>query len=257
MAYIVNYNAMEAEGAEIYTYLTAERLSRILAEKVQNLIKDSIITGQEFNIALSGGSTPRMLFEHMVKSYRNSDPGIWDNVRFYWVDERCVPPDHPESNYRMANETLLRYISHSNDYVFRMQGENDPYKESVRYAYLLNGQVPTVDDLPAFNLILLGMGKDGHTASIFPDQMELLWTDDLCGVGVHPESGQRRITLTGKVICNADHIFFLVTGKDKAKTLARIICRSGNYEEYPAAHIQARRGSLSWFLDDAAASLLD
>lgn len=225
----------------------------MLAEKILNMIRDSIISGRDFNIALSGGSTPRILFDHIAGLYQ--DPGLWDNVYIFWVDERCVPPDHPESNYRMVNQSLLRYLSHSDDHVFRMRGEEDPHREAERYGRLIHERVRLVQDIPVFDLILLGMGKDGHTASIFPDQLELLWTESLCDVGVHPGSGQRRITLTGKVINHADRVFFLVTGEEKANMVARIIC--GGPGDYPAAHINPTRGTLSWFLDEAAASLLD
>jgi 6-phosphogluconolactonase len=241
------------DKVQVYTFQSSEHLAHMLAEKVLNLVRDSIIAGNEFNIALSGGTTPRILFEHIAMNYK--DPGIWDNVRFYWVDERCVPPDHPESNYRMAREALLRYLSHSYDHVYRMRGEEDPHAEAERYARLLHDQLPTAGDLPVFDLVMLGMGRDGHTASIFPGQMELLWTDGFCGVGIHPETGQRRITLTGKVINNAERVFFLVTGEDKANIIGRILCGNREESEYPAAHIMPVRGTLTWFIDDAAASL--
>ena len=156
----------------------------------------------------------------------------------------------------MVNDTLLRKLPHSGDYVFRMMGEMDPQTEAERYRDLLKRQLPTANNLPVFDLVLLGMGKDGHTASIFPDQMELLHTDNLCDVGVHPESGQRRLTLTGKVINNADHVIFLVTGADKAKTVVEILGIGPQAETFPAFHIKPAHGNLSWFLDDSAARLL-
>jgi 6-phosphogluconolactonase len=251
----VNYRNMGPEESKIFTFPTTELLAQMLAEKVLNMVRQSIISGRNFNIALSGGSTPRVLFEHIARDYR--DPGIWDNSRFYWVDERCVPPDHPESNYRMAREALLRYLSHSYDNVFRIMGEEDPHREAERYGRLLMDQIPLTEGVPAFDLILLGIGRDGHTASIFPDQMELLWTDSPCAVAIHPDSGQRRITLSGRVINNADLVFFLVTGEEKADVVARIICKTGGFEEYPAAHIRPLYGILSWFLDDGAARLVN
>ena len=228
----------------------------MLTEKIQNLIRAALISGRGFNIALSGGSTPGILFEYIVKSYSKDDPGIWEKVHFYWVDERCVPPDHPESNYRMVNDTLLGKLPHSDNYVFRMRGEMEPQAEAARYSQLLKEQLPSVNELPVFDLVLLGMGKDGHTASIFPDQMELLYTDNLCDVGVHPESGQQRLTLTGRVINNADNVFFLVTGKDKATRLAEILGRGKQAETFPASYIKPVHGKLSWFLDNEAAKLL-
>ena len=248
---------MERESVKIITFRNRDRLAEMLAEKVLNLIRDSVIACREFNIALSGGSTPMMLFDHIAGSYRDIDPALWQNIRIYWVDERCVPADHPESNYHMADETLLRYLPHSNDLVFRMRGEEDPHEEAERYSRLLKEQLPAVNDLPAFDLVLLGMGNDGHTASIFPGQLELMWTDKLCDVGVHPESGQRRITLTGKVINNANHIYILVTGREKANMVARILCGGEPQDELPVAHIRPERGTLSWFLDDNAACLIN
>ena len=252
----VNYRKMSAGGPEIFSFRTKEDLIMMLAEKIQNLIRDTLISGRDFNIALSGGSTPGILFEYIVNSDQRDESGIWEKVRFYWVDERCVPPDHPESNYRMANDTLLSNLPHSDKYVFRMKGEMDPQTEAARYSQLLKGQLPSVNNLPVFDLVLLGMGKDGHTASIFPDQMELLSTENLCDIGVHPESGQHRLTLTGKVINNADHVFFLVTGADKATTVAEILGSGPQAENFPASHIKPVYGNLLWFLDDPAASLL-
>jgi 6-phosphogluconolactonase len=227
----------------------------LIAEKVLNLVRESIINDRSFNIALSGGSTPRLLFDTISAQYQ--DPGIWDRVSFYWVDERCVPPDHPESNYRMARETLLRYLSHSYDRVYRIRGEEDPHEEAERYGRLLREQLPQSRDLPAFDLIMLGMGGDGHIASIFPGQMELLWSEGPCAVAVQPDSGQRRITLTGKVINNADRVFILATGREKAAIVSRILCETGEYEDYPAAHVRPLSGNISWFLDDAAARFME
>ena len=190
---------MATDGTQIITLPGAEHLAQIIAEKVLNMVRQSIIAGRTFHIALSGGSTPRILFDHIAGEYR--DPEIWDGVNFYWVDERCVPPDHPESNYRMAKEALLRYLSHSYEHVYRIRGEDDPHEEAERYGRLLREKLPQARGLPAFDLVLLGMGRDGHIASIFPDQMELLLSDSPCAVAVQPESGQRRITLTGKVTC--------------------------------------------------------
>ena len=253
-ANIVSSDTMKNYDPRVFTFPGTEQLARILAEKVLDLIKNSIISERKFNIALSGGSTPRILFERFAKFY--SDPGIWDNVRFYWVDERCVPPDHPESNYRMAHETFLRYLSYSNQHVFRIRGEEDPHKEAERYSRLIHNHLPETDKFPTFDLVLLGMGGDGHTASIFPGQMELLGTDKVCDVAVHPGTGKRRITLTGKVINNAVNIFFLVSGEDKAKMVTRVICEGSGNEELPAAFIMPEHGTLTWFLDEAAASLL-
>ena len=147
-----------------YIFQNPETISIVLAEKVLNMLKDSVIRNKPFYIALSGGRTPKILFEHIASNYQ--DPSHWDNVYFYFVDERCVPPDHPESNYGTIYESLLRYLSLPLDNIHRMKGEEDPAKEAIRYEKLILEQVPVYNDFPCFDLVILGMGADGHTASI-------------------------------------------------------------------------------------------
>jgi len=236
-----------------YIFQNPETLSIILAEKVLNLLKDSIIQKKNFHIAVSGGSTPKILFEHIASEYQ--DPSHWDHVHFYFVDERCVPPENPESNYGMIYETLLRYLSLPHENIHRMRGELDPDTEVLRYEKLILDTVPLVDEIPCFDLVMLGMGEDGHTASIFPHEIDLFHSSELCEVGTHPETGQKRITLTGKVINNARNIFFLVTGKEKSAILARIL-EKGEMMNFPAGMVEALHGNLEWYLDNDAAKLL-
>ena len=225
-----------------------------MAEKMLNMLKNSNLEERLFHMAISGGSTPHILFAHLAKLYRDS--GLWETTRFYWVDERCVPPEHEESNYRMANESLLSYISLLHDQIYRMKGEEIPGREAKRYASLLREQVPQKNKIPCFDLVLLGMGPDGHMASIFPDRMDLLESERLCEVAKHPESGQDRITLTGRVINNADNVFFLVTGKNKAAMLSTVLGEKEDRLRFPAGHIRPVHGNLEWFLDQDAARLL-
>ena len=236
-----------------YIFQSPENLSIVLAEKVLNMIKDSIINKRPFHIAVSGGRTPKALFQLIASDYQ--DPRHWDDVHFYFVDERCVPPDHPDSNYGMVYEALLRYLSLSQDNIHRMKGELDPATEAVRYEKHILDRVPLYNDLPCFDLIVLGMGADGHTASVFPHEIDLFHSADLCEVGTHPETGEKRITLTGKVINNARNIFFLVTGKEKSVILSRILDREEKIQ-YPAGLVEAVHGSLEWYLDNDAARLL-
>lgn len=226
-----------------------------MSEEVIRLASESIQAGLPFNIALSGGSTPSVLFEKIASS--TEDQELWQGVNLFWVDERCVPPDHQESNYRMTDEALIRPLSLSYDHVFRMMGEEEPHAEAERYEAILQSALPAREGLPCFNLILLGMGTDGHTASIFPDQMELLSSTRICGVGRHPGTGQRRITLTGPVINNAERVCFMITGPEKADVLASIFQQGEESKEYPAAHIKPDPGILEWYVDEAAAKSLD
>jgi len=205
----------------------------------------------KINIAVSGGSTPVMLFSLLAEE--NKFKVQWSGVNFYWADERCVRPDDAQSNFGSANNTLFRNTNIPKENIHRIFGENEPDEEAVRYSAVLRKNIAQVNNLPQFDLILLGTGEDGHTASIFPDQMELLTSEKNCAVAVHPESNQNRITLTGKVISNAERIYFLVTGNSKARVIESILNKKGDYLKYPAAHIHPDNGVLKWYLDKEAA----
>lgn len=206
-------------------------------------------------VALSGGSTPRVLFKHWAERYRDRIP--WEKIHFFWGDERCVPPDHPESNYGMTKALLLDRIDIPKENIHRIRGEENPLLEAERYGEEIRRWVKIKDGTPVFDLILLGMGEDGHTASIFPNQMELLTDANICQVATHPDTGQQRITLTGPVINNAELVTFLVTGSTKAAIVREIITQADNRRQYPAAFIQPNPGELCWFLDQAAAQAIE
>ena len=137
-----------------------------------------------------------------------------------------------------------------------MQGEGNPIKEALRYQKMLEKELPLQDGFPIFDLVLLGMGDDGHTASIFPDNMELLQSDQAVAVGVHPVSGQERITLTGKTILEAKQVVFLITGSSKATVLREIIKHEPQGEDYPAFYVAKNAKSADFYLDRDAAALL-
>ncbi len=203
-----------------------------------------------FRLVLSGGSTPRLLFQLLAESYRERID--WSRLHLFWCDERCVPPDDEESNYRTARELLLSRVPIPESQVHRIRGEAPPEEEAERYSDLIDKETPRVNGWPRFDLIMLGMGADGHTASIFPDQMQLLDSEAICGLARHPESGQQRVTLTGGVLNNAAEVAFLVTGADKAERVREVLAREGEWKRYPAAHIQPTEGEVLWFLDAAA-----
>ncbi len=203
-----------------------------------------------FTVALSGGSTPKILFEHLAENYR--DTIDWQHVHFFWGDERCVPPDDADCNFKMTDETLFQHINIPKENIHRILGEADPAAEAERYAAEIQQFVKIEGGWPRFDLVILGIGGDGHTASIFPDQMELLASDKICEVATHPESGQQRISLTGRVIDNARKVAFLVTGAGKKSVVEEIRERTGAWESYPASHVKASE-DLYWFLDENAA----
>jgi 6-phosphogluconolactonase len=209
---------------------------------------------KKLNIALSGGSTPKLFFDYLSEHYPQS--AIWKSMNLFWGDERCVPPDHEQSNYRMTKEHLLDNIRIPEQNIHRISGELDPENEAQRYSGLLSKTLKIKNGLPSFDLVILGLGDDGHTASIFPDQMELLHSKEVCGVARHPASGQKRITLTGNTLNNSDEVVFLVTGMNKKEKVFEILRKKGQWKNYPASHISPESGKLIWFLDDASAALL-
>ncbi len=228
-----------------------KQTARSFSEYLANLIaKNNIL-----HIALSGGSTPKEVFKELAIHFKNEID--WSKVQFYWGDERCVPPDDEESNYKMANEYLFSKLEFPLGNIHRIKGENEPAEEAARYADLLEKNLPNVGMQPQFDLVILGLGDDGHTASIFPNQINLWNSKAFCEVAAHPESGQKRVTLTGKIINNAKEVVFLVTGENKAQKVFEIIERKGNHTAYPAALVEPISGRLNWFLDAEAAKLLE
>jgi 6-phosphogluconolactonase len=217
-----------------------------VAAAFADFLQKEIAQVERINIALSGGSTPKVLFDILAKKY--ADKIRWSKVHFYWGDERCVAPTDEESNYKMTDEKLLQHIKIPPENIHRVLGENDPTAEANRYGDLIEENLNFKGGLPIFDLIILGMGSDGHTASIFPHEIELLEADKTCAVAIHPESGQRRISLTGKVINTARQVHFLVTGASKNSVLKEIFSKTGNYQSYPAAYIEGAE----WWMDEAA-----
>lgn len=211
--------------------------------------------GQTLSVALSGGSTPAALFDALVKLEKaNAADGLpflpWHKVHFFWGDERCVPPDHPDSNYRMTKSHLLHPLGISASQIHRIRGENEPAYEADRYAAHLRTVLPLVDGFPRFDLMVLGLGDDGHTASLFPGNEALFATNQLCQAVVHPVTGQARVTLTGSLINRASTVAFLVTGAGKASMVATIRQQAA---ALPAALVAPVDGRLCWLLDEAAA----
>jgi 6-phosphogluconolactonase len=211
---------------------------------------------EHFSIALSGGSTPRAFHRVLVAPpYR--DQIDWENMQYFWGDERFVPPDDPESNYRMALETLLTEAPVTSDQVHRVPTERgDPpmvaelYEADIRRALnILPGQ------LPRFDLILLGMGPDGHCASLFPHTEALHVRDRLVTANYVPKLDAHRITFTVPVINNAA-VVFLVAGADKADALAAVLEGPRDPETYPSQLIAPENGALHWLVDRAAAAKL-
>lgn len=203
----------------------------------------------DFHISLSGGSTPKKLFDLLAAEYADKFP--WERIHFWWGDERMVPADDPESNYGMTKLRLFMGISIPQSNIHRIRGEEDPDEEAIRYAREIEAFVGDGKGKISFDLMVLGMGDDGHTASIFPDNLEALELQEPTFVARHPESGQVRVSMTQKLINDSKNIAFLVAGESK-KEKFRAIVEGRGAEKYPAYYIKALHGQLHWFVDKAA-----
>ncbi|WP_209399850.1 6-phosphogluconolactonase [Pseudozobellia sp. WGM2] len=223
-----------------------------VAEEFSKFFASQTGENKEFHVALSGGSTPKIVFD--VLAYEFGSSVDWSVVHFYWGDERCVSPDDDQSNYKMTVEHLFSKIDVPESNIHRILGENDPIQEAQRYSTVLIDTLPNVNGYPQFDLVILGMGDDGHTASIFPHEIELWHSDKVCEVAVHPESGQKRVTITGDAINNAKTVAFLVTGESKVEKVSEILDQKGGFKSYPANLVAPKSGNLLWFLDEAAAT---
>jgi len=233
---------------------TPQLLAEAFAVELITQIKEVTKKGDNYTLSLSGGNTPKILFSVLAEKY--SESVDWNFVHFFWGDERCVPSDNPESNYGTAYKILLEKINISDSNIHRITGDADPEKEAARYSQEIFNFTRSYNNLPLFDHIILGMGDDGHTASIFPRNIELLYSKKICDVAIHPSTGQKRITITGGVINNADNITFLVSGQSKAVVIENIFNKNPLAENYPAAHVVPDHGTITWFIDEKAGSSL-
>ncbi len=235
---------------EVKIYATPKKVYKAVAKEIFRLTQNS--AQPQFNIALSGGNSPKGLFDKLSKKYAGTIP--WERIHFWWGDERCVPPTDEESNYKMTKDHLLSKIPIPDDNIHRIKGEAEPETEAESYSSQITKQLNERGGHPVFDLIILGLGDDGHTASVFPNQLGILISDKICSVANHPVTGQKRITLTGRVLNNANRVFFLVVGENKAGRISEIMNDARVAKLLPAYHIQPEVGELIWFLDEAAAS---
>lgn len=237
----------------VRVFPTREALAQTFAAM---LIKDldRIEPDHFYTIALSGGSTPEYIFQYLSDNYVRRIG--WEKMLVFWGDERCVPPEDSESNYRMAYENLLQNVPIPDANVFRIRGEDDPAEEAKQYAGLVSSMVPFFNGIPQFDLMMLGLGDDGHTASIFPDRPDLFTTTQLFDVAVKPGTGQRRITATGRLINNSSKICYIVTGSGKASIVSEIIEGKSGSANYPASRVNPSSGQTVWMLDPEAAARL-
>ena len=242
---------------EVVVVPDAATLAREAARRFVDVARDQIGLRGRLTLALSGGSTPRALYRLLARPPQSGDVD-WSRVHVFWGDERTVPPDDDESNYRMAREELLVHVPVPPEQIHRIQGENRPdqaaasYERELRAAFGL-----AVGEPPDFGLMLLGIGADGHTASLFPGTRALEETDRLVVENVVPQLGTTRITVTVPVIAEAANILVLVAGGDKADAVRRALEAPYDPTQTPSQVIRTAAGRVTWLLDAAAAARLE
>lgn len=241
------------ERRRSYIYPEKESMAAAFVCEFSRTLKEHSGSGKAFHLAISGGSTPLAIFRLLAEQ---TSPEDWSQVHLYWGDERCVPPGDPESNYGSAREALLKPLDIPVDRVHRIKGEEKPMGEAARYGDLLLRQLPVENGFPVFDWIWLGLGTDGHTVSIFPNQIELWTAGSPCVVSSHPVTAQQRISLTGGVINVARRVSFIVSGSEKAAVIKDIFLKEARHMEYPAFYVNPLSGNLEWYLDQNAARLL-
>lgn len=245
-------------NSEVRILDDAWELAREAADLFVWLGEQAVREGRPFRVALSGGSTPKALHAALAAPPFAARLD-WSKPEFYFGDERCVPPDHPDSNFGMANETLFRPLKVSTDRIFRMAGETpDPDRAARDYEGILRARAcPAGAPWPTLDLILLGLGDDAHTASLFPGTAALEESRRLVVSNVAPRGVKHRITLTAPAINHASTIVFLVSGAEKAKAVERVLHGPEvDPKQAPAKLIRPAAGRLIWFLDRAAAANL-
>ena len=235
-----------------------DHVSLAAADEFVRIAHEACAARKRFTVVMSGGFTPKLLYQHLAeKTYRRQVD--WSQVQFFWGDERAVPPDHADSNYNMANHALLEKLALPKTQIHRMQAERSDldlaaseYQAEIAQVF----GVPAAGQPPSFDLVLLGMGGDGHTASLFPNTTALNEKERWVVANSVPKLHAQRMTMTPPLINRAAHVMFLVAGADKAVPLAHVLQGPREEDEYPSQMIQPTSGTITWILDEAAASKL-
>jgi 6-phosphogluconolactonase len=237
---------------------SADDLARAMAEQILEVVQAAAAARGVARIAVSGGHTPKRTFELLADPSEKSFSGFpWEKLDLFWVDERCVPPNDEESNYRMTREALLDKVPLPADRVFRIEGELDPevaagrYESAIRNRLRLEGA-----ELPTFDLIALGMGPDGHTASLFPHTEAIHELTRIAVANHVPQKETWRVTLTAPVINQGRKVIFLIGGADKAPVLSEVLSAKYDPETWPSQLVRPTSGQLLLLLDREAAAEL-
>jgi 6-phosphogluconolactonase len=239
---------------DLRVFKDLEELSRRAADLFVEQAAQSIAERGRFLVALNGGGTPTRLFQLLASHSR--DKVDWSKVHVFWGDERCVPPDDPGSSYGQARDALLNHVSIPEANIYRAKGEIGPPEAAKDYALVLKQFASPPLDWPRFDLVYLGMGEDGHTASLFPGSPIDVTEPVMPVTAQYQDRPANRVTLTPTVFNKARLIAFMATGEKKAQTLAEVLSGRYNPEQYPAQRIEPKEGRLLWLVDEDAASRL-
>jgi 6-phosphogluconolactonase len=234
---------------KIKTFDTREDLAAGAADIIVQTISNALAKKDRVSIALSGGSTPKALYE-LLASEKYRGRVDWEKVLIFFGDERCVPPGNDESNYKMVNEALFSRVPIPTGNIFRLKGEVDPVKAAAEYEGLI---IDEIGNKPVFDIVLLGLGPDGHTASLFPGSSALEENAKLVTANYVEKFHSYRLTFTFPVINAAQNVIFLVAGEDKAETVKAVFDETA-HPALPSQLIQPANGKLLWLLDNDAAS---
>jgi 6-phosphogluconolactonase len=249
----------QANETDIQTYATVEQLMHATAEEIIFQAAESIATRGYLALALAGGSTPRQLYTLLANKDLSARIN-WSRVYLFWGDERCVPPDHPDSNYRMAYDSLIKRVPIPASNIYRIPGEQRPEQAAEHYQNMLQNffAAPLAEEpMATFDMALLGMGTDGHTASLFPGTAALQEQTRLVVAHYVEQVRAWRITLTPAALNHARHIVFLVAGAEKAERLQQVLQGEEQPDVLPAQVVQPVHGKVRWMVDAAAASALE
>jgi 6-phosphogluconolactonase len=242
-------------NAGVLIFKDARELAQGAAKFILSAIVQALTKQDRFSLVLSGGSTPRAIYA-LLGEPPLADQAPWSRVHFFWGDERCVPPGDADSNYQMAFETLLAKLPLPSENIHRIQGEISPEEAALAYERDIIELFVFENNPPRFDLILLGMGEDGHTASLFPNSPALDETSRWVVAVEHngpPEPVVARVTMTFPLINAARRVVVLVSGASKAGLVQRVLSGGGGISTLPVQRVNPEKGDLTWLLDEAAA----
>jgi 6-phosphogluconolactonase len=244
-----------SEAGALVVTADASTLADAVAEHVRLCARESIAARGRFDVALAGGSTPKAAYELLAASAAH-EAFAWEHVRFFFGDERCVGPEDDQSNYKMAANALLRPLGIKASSIFRMHGEDEPGRAAQAYAGVLRRELAAAHGTPLFDLVMLGMGPDGHTASLFPGTDPYADDAELVRAPFVAKFDTYRLTLTPRVLTSARSVAVAAAGESKAAALAAARRPSADAELYPIAVLRDAADKLTWFVDRDAASQL-